>query len=104
MRASTAATSSALLRACAFSSTCLVKLELLLPASVFGKLALSLLALIEYEVPDDEAVHLRAHKTGVGLFGRADDGFAAHVKGSVDHDRVIREASEGSDQIIIERD
>src|SRR3982751_2076586 len=100
MSRSTAATTSADLRACASVTpdsslrTTLprgsIKLELLLPRSVLRKSVLALLRLQERITSHDEAVHLRAHEASVSLRGLADNRLAAHVERGVDENSAAR--------------
>src|SRR5919112_3605491 len=113
MASSTAATSSADLRACASVTGAVpacatlplgsIKLVLLLPRQVFRQRARALLGLEQHEVAHDEAVHLCAHEAGVSLGGRADDGLAPDVEGGVDEDGAAGQPLEGREQFVVGR-
>ncbi len=60
-----------------------------------------MLGLLEDEVAEDEHIHLGPHEAAVGIFGRADDGFAADVERRIDEDAAAREATEFGDQVVV---
>src|SRR5262249_27103770 len=53
------------------------------------------LSLVEYEVLQDQGIHLGGEETSVGVLRRADDGFATDVEARVDEDRTTGDLVEG---------
>src|SRR5215213_5468356 len=115
-KASTTATTNAVFRAC-FSLTGLaglrsprtlsslgsIKLELLLPSPVIDKTVLALFVLHEHVVFHDQAVHLSAHKTGVGFVRSADYRLTANVERGINYHRTLRQSLECCDRIVVDR-
>src|SRR5215212_10096576 len=112
MSRSTAATTSADLRACASVTpdsslrTTLprgsIKLELLLPRSVLRERALALLRLQKHVAPHHEAVHLRTHEASVSLGRPAHNRLAAHVEAGVDEHGAARQPLELGEEFVVE--
>lgn len=59
-----------------------------------------LLVLLQHAVADHEQIECVAHEAAEGVFGRADDRFAAEVEGGVDQDRAAGLSLGGAQQLV----